>query len=83
MKIATLNLCLSLKYKKFIIDQILRSNEVKILCMQEVEIESEFNTDILTISGFQLELETNSKIPLEWLNLSIGMYKVKCKKLLF
>ena len=25
----------------------------------------------------------NDKIPLEWLNLSIGMYKVKCKKLLF
>ena len=25
----------------------------------------------------------NDKIPLEWLNLSIGMYKVKSKKLLF
>ena len=25
----------------------------------------------------------NDKIPLEWLNLSIEMYQVKCKKLLF
>ena len=25
----------------------------------------------------------NDKIPLEWISLSIGMYKVKCKKILF
>ena len=45
-------------------DQLLRSNEIKILCLQEVEIESYFNPDLLSsllsISGFQLELETNS-----------------------
>ena len=44
--------------------QSLRSNEIKILCLQEVEIESDFNPDLLSsllsISGFQLELETNS-----------------------
>ena len=52
MKIATLNLCLGLKFKKLLIEQILNTNEVKILCLQEVDIESSFDHRPLNINGY-------------------------------
>ena len=43
LKIATFNLCLGLKHKKLMIKQILQSNKAKVLCPQEVKIESGFD----------------------------------------
>ena len=42
LKVATLNLCLGLKYKKDLVKDVLIENKIDILMMQETEIESEF-----------------------------------------
>ena len=40
IKIATLNLCLGLKSKKLEVENILTENNIDILCLQEVEIDT-------------------------------------------
>ena len=53
VKIAMLNLCLGLKYKKLMVEQIRNSNKVDILCLQEVELESGFCENSLIFHGNQ------------------------------
>ena len=60
IKIATLNLCLGLRNKKFLVKNILDENEIDILCMQETEVSDDINTKELMTSRYRLELETNS-----------------------
>ena len=60
LKVATLNLCLGLKYKKDLVKDVLIENKIDILMMQETEIESEFNYELLKIPGYNLELGKNS-----------------------
>ena len=60
VKIATLNLCLGLKSKKVDVENLLLHNDIGILCLQEVEIESSFNADLLNIKNYNFELENNS-----------------------
>ena len=60
LKVATLNLCLGLKYKKDLVKNVLIENKIDILMMQETEIESEFNYELLKIPGYNLELGKNS-----------------------
>ena len=50
LKIATLNLCLGLKNKKDLVKEILMSNEIDILAMQEIELESNFDCNIFQAS---------------------------------
>ena len=59
LKIATLNLCLGLKFKKDLVKNILLENEIDILLMQETEIEKDFNCELLNIPGYSFECETN------------------------
>ena len=59
LKIATLNLCLGLKYKKDLVKNYLYSEEIDILAVQETEIEKDFNCDLLSIKGFKYEYEEN------------------------
>ena len=60
LKIATLNLCLGLKNKKDFVRDILASNEIDILLIQETEISPDFDCQILSIPGYILELENNT-----------------------
>ena len=60
IKIATLNLCLRLK-KKDLVKNILLQNKIGVLSLQETEIESSFDKNMLRIPGFNLELESNSR----------------------
>ena len=60
IKVATLNLCLGLKYKKEVLNRMIIENKIDILCFQEAEIESDFNNDLLNIPGYCLELERNT-----------------------
>ena len=60
IKIATLNLCLGLKSKRIDVENLLRENEIKILCLQEVEIEPGLDPESLNLNEYQFELETNS-----------------------
>ena len=55
MRIATLNLCLGLKFKKDLVKNILVENEIDILLMQETEIEADFNCELLNIPGYKFE----------------------------
>ena len=60
MKIGTLNLCLGLRNKKEEVKQIIKENNIDILCIQETELDSDFPVEILTFSGYALEVEKNS-----------------------
>ena len=59
LKIATLNLCLGLKNKKDLVKAILLENEIDVLQMQETELEKDFDSKVLKIPGYVLELEVN------------------------
>ena len=43
LKIATLNLCLGLKFKKDLVKEILQTNKIDILSLQETELENGFD----------------------------------------
>ena len=60
IKIATLNLCLGLKFKKLMVEQILNEHNIDIFCMQEVEVENSYDMNLLKLRGFDLEVENNS-----------------------
>ena len=74
LKIATLNLCLGLKYKKDLVKNYLYSEEIDILAVQETEIEKDFNCDLLSIKGFKYEYEENS------FKKRVGFYIKNCIK---
>ena len=59
LKIATLNLCLGLKFKKDLVKNILLENDIDVLSLQETEIESDFDCELLSIPGYRFEYETN------------------------
>ena len=74
LKIATLNLCLGLKNKKDLIKDILLSNDIDILLMQETEIESDINCELLKIPGYILEMENNTIIWVVIIDFLILLY---------
>ena len=60
IKIATLNLCLGLKNKRIDVENLLIRNDMKVLCLQEMEVESGIDTETLQLKNSQCELEINS-----------------------
>ena len=59
LKIATLNLCLGLKFKKDLVKNIIMENKIEILVMQETEVEPDFYMDLLNIPGYGFESVNN------------------------
>ena len=59
VRIATLNLCLGLKFKKDLVKDLLLTNDIDILLMQEIEIERDFNCELMNIPGYIFESEKN------------------------
>ena len=49
----TLDLCLDLKNKRIDIENLLVDNEIKILCLQEVEVESNYDPRNLKLKNHQ------------------------------
>ena len=47
VKIATLNLCLGLKNKRLEVERLMINNNVDIMCLQEVEIEKDYDFNAL------------------------------------
>ena len=45
---------------KIDVENLLISNNIGILCLQEVEVESGFNPDLLSIQNYNFEIELNS-----------------------
>ena len=60
LNISTLNLCLGLKNKKYLVKNLLEENKIDVLCMQETEVTNAINTKELSVSQYCLELENNS-----------------------
>ena len=60
LKIATLNLCLGLKNKKYLVKGLLEEKKIDILCMQETEVTDNINIKELSTSKYCLELEKNT-----------------------
>ena len=59
IKISTLNLCLGLNNKKFLVKKLLEEHEIDVLFMQEMEIDKDLDSRELMTSGYSLELENN------------------------
>ena len=60
IKIGTLNLCLGLKNKKTHVKNLILQNNIDVLCMQEIEIETNYDINLLSFKGYTLENELNS-----------------------
>jgi exonuclease III len=60
MKICTWNVCLGARCKISIIKELLVKNQIDILCLQEVEIMNEEDTDAYEMENYSLEIETVS-----------------------
>ena len=58
--IATLNLCLGLKNKRLELERLMNDNNIDIMCLQEVEIEKDYDYTTLNLENFCLEVENNS-----------------------
>ena len=56
----SLNLCLGLPNKRDTVVEILKSNNVGVCCLQEVEVQMNFPEKLLNCGGFNLELELNT-----------------------
>ena len=61
IKIATLNLCLGLKFKKDLVKLLLHQNDIDILAMQDTEIEDGFNISLLNVPGYKFKCENKKK----------------------
>ena len=60
MKIGTLNLCLGLKSKKEDVKELILGNQIDILCLQEVEVETGYDSALLEFRGYNFEVEKNT-----------------------
>ena len=49
-----------LKNKKLEVENLMSHNNINILCMQEVDIESNYDPEVLNIKDYNFELEVNS-----------------------
>ena len=58
-KIATWNICLGLKRKKDYISEVIRREEIDICCIQECELQKDFDERHLTFKNYNLETEIN------------------------
>ena len=52
INISTLNLCLGLKNKKYLVKNLLEENKIDILCMQEMEVTNDININELSTSKY-------------------------------
>ena len=51
-KIGSLNLCLGLSNKKDLIKNIIKDEKIDILCLQETELEINFDHNLMSFSGY-------------------------------
>ena len=61
IRLSTWNVCLGLKNKKDYIYNEIKQNEIDICLLQEVEIETGFNEELLTAKDYVIEVENNAK----------------------
>ena len=59
IKIASWNLCLGLANKKDYVSQMILANKIDICCLQEVEINNDYDHETLSFKGYSLLVESN------------------------
>ena len=57
IKLATLNLCQGLQSKKYLIKETILNDQIDVLFMQETEIKSNLNHQLLSFPGYNIEAE--------------------------
>ena len=62
LNVCTWNLCLGLQYKLNYVREMLIKEEIDILCLQEAELESDFDCKNLKINGYELEIDIGINI---------------------
>ena len=62
------NVCLGLANKKEIVSEIIKVNKIDICCLQEIDIQHNFNHEVLSFKGYNLLIEKNE------VKSQIGMY---------
>ena len=60
IKIATLNLCLGLMTKKNVVKELIKEENIDILCLQETELDFNLNHDLLIFPKYCFESEINN-----------------------
>jgi exonuclease III len=60
IKIGTLNLCLGLPNKKEIVKNINKDEKIDILCLQETEIETNTDHNLMSLPGYLYESKENT-----------------------
>jgi exonuclease III len=60
IKIALLNLCLGLPNKKNIVKQLILNNDIDVLCLQETEIDSNIDHNLMSFIKYNYESESNN-----------------------
>ena len=58
-KIATWNPCLGLKNKKDYVEKIMNENKINMCCLQEIELEPNFEHNLLSTRDFTLLVKKN------------------------
>ena len=61
VKIASWNLCLGLRNKKEYVSNVINENKIDVCCLQEVDIEPNYPTNLLSFKGYSIEIENNTK----------------------
>ena len=59
IKLSTWNICLGLKNKKDYIYQVIDKKEIDVCLLQEVEIDKDYDANLLTNGQFKIEVEKN------------------------
>ena len=59
LKIATWNICLGLKNKKDYVSSVINEHKIDICCLQEVDLETDYPSEILSFKNYSIEVETN------------------------
>ena len=60
IRVSTWNLCLGIKNKKDIVYDTLTRNKIDICALQEVEIQKDFPTNLLSSANYKIEIEQSS-----------------------
>ena len=59
VKLASWNLCLGLANKKDLVSKIILENKIDICAMQEIDLPTGYNTNLLSFKGYELLTENN------------------------
>ena len=76
-KVSTLNLCLGLPNKKDLVKNLLNSEKLDVLCLQETELINNLDHNLMSMNGYVYESEINCKLSRVGVYLKAGINYVR------